>query len=109
MTELPNDSLSEIILGAGRIPIVPYARPTTVMMGTHLEPFLPAHRAMILSRHGAVCWGESLDEALNGMERLEHSAQMLWLAESLGGAKPLPREEVEFLKSMRAQFGEKLL
>jgi len=109
LAELPNDSLSEIILGAGRIPIVPYARPTTMMMGQYLEPYLPHSRAMILARHGAVCWGESLDEAMNGMERLEHSAQMLWLAESLGGAKPLPAEEIEVLKTMRAQFGEKLL
>jgi L-fuculose-phosphate aldolase len=109
LEELPNDSLSEIILGAGRIPIVPYARPTTEAMGERLAPYLPHARAMILSRHGAVCWGESLDEALNGMERLEHSAQMLWIAETLGGAKPLPREEVEALKSMRAKFGERLL
>ncbi len=109
LRELPNDSLSEIILGAGRIPIVPYARPTTTEMGEQLAPYLPHTRALILARHGAVCWGESLEEALNGMERLEHSAQMLWLAEALGGAKPLPSSEIEVLKKMRAQMGEKLL
>ena len=109
LTELPNDSLSEIILGAGRIPIVPYARPTTEAMGDQLACYLPAARALILSRHGAVCWGESVEEALNGMERLEHSAQMLWIAETLGGAKPLPADEVQALKAMRAQFGERLL
>jgi len=107
--ELPNDSLSEIILGAGQIPFVPYARPGSVAMGENLRPFLPHTRAMILSRHGAVCWGESVEEALNGMERLEHSAQMLWLAEALGGAKPLPADEVKALKAMRLQMGERLL
>jgi L-fuculose-phosphate aldolase len=109
LTELPNESLSEIILGAGSIPIVPYARPTTEAMGNQLAKYLPKSRALILSRHGAVCWGESLDEALNGMERLEHSAQMLWIAETLGGAKALPADEVQALKAMRAQFGERLL
>jgi hypothetical protein len=43
------------------------------------------------------------------MERVEHSAYMLWLAESLGGSKPLPAEEVAVLKAMRASFGERLL
>jgi L-fuculose-phosphate aldolase len=107
--ELPGDRLSEVILGAGRIPIVPYARPGTDDMGLVLEPFLPECRALILSRHGAVAWGESLDEALNGIERIEHSAQMLWLAEQLGGSQPLPKEEVEFLKRLRQEMGERLI
>ena len=109
LTELPADSMSEVILGAGKIPVVPYARPTTSQMGESLAPFLPASRALILARHGAVCWGESLEEALNGMERLEHSAQILWLAESLGGAKPLPLAEVAVLKEMRKKIGDRLL
>lgn len=109
LPELPCDSLGEVILGAGQIPMVPYARPTTMNMGESLRPYLPKSRALILGRHGAVCWGESLDEALNGMERVEHSSQILWLAEQLGGAKPLPREEVAVLKEMRRQMGDKLL
>lgn len=109
LSELPCDSLGEVILGAGQIPLVPYARPTTTSMGDSLRPYLPKSRALILGRHGAVCWGESLDEALNGMERVEHSSQILWLAEQLGGAKVLPREEIEALKAMRRQMGDKLL
>lgn len=107
--ELPSEHLSEVILGAGRIPFVPYARPTTAVMGEVLRPYLPKCRAMILSRHGAVCWGETLEESLNGMERVEHSAQILWLAETLGGSKPLPKDEVNVLRAMRAEFGDRLL
>ena len=109
LQELPADSFSEVILGCGRIPIVPYARPGTEAMGTELNPFLSFARAMILARHGAVCWGESLEETLNGIERIEHAAYMLWLAESLGGAKPLPTDEIEILHSMRTKMGDKLL
>jgi len=109
LAELPSEHLSEVILGAGRIPFVPYARPTTEAMGSELRPFLPECRAMILRRHGAVTWGESLDEAINGMERIEHAAQMLWLAETLGGSVPLPAEEVAVLREMRAQMGGRLL
>jgi L-fuculose-phosphate aldolase len=109
LKELPTEHLGEVILGTGGIPIVPYARPTTEAMGSSLEEFLPKSRAMILARHGAVCWGEDLTEAMNGMERVEHSAQILWLAEQLGGSKPLPSEEVDILRAMRAQMGDRLL
>jgi len=109
LEELPCESLSEIILAAGRIPIVRYARPGTVAMGRHLEPFLPGHRILILSRHGAITWGESLLEAYNGMERLEHSARILKAAHELGGLHALPSEEVQVLRRMRKEKGERLL
>ncbi|MGE4133802.1 MAG: class II aldolase/adducin family protein [Bdellovibrionales bacterium] len=107
--ELPADRLSEIILGVGRIPFVPYARPTTEDMGEALTSYLPDHRVLVLNRHGVVSWGEDLEEALNGVERVEHASQVLWLAETLGGSTPLPSHEVEILKDMRKDAGERLL
>ncbi len=109
LKELPCDAFSEVILGLGSIPIAPYARPTTTDMGDVLGSYLPKHRAIILARHGAVCWGETLEEALNGMERVEHASHMLWLAETLGGAKPLGEAELTALREMRARMGERLL
>ncbi len=109
LKELPNEALSEVILAAGSIPIVPYSRPSTQAMGDSLRPFLPQSRLMILSRHGGLSWGESLDEALGGMERLEHVAHILWLAEGLGGLTSLPPQEVEALWQMRRQMGDKTL
>lgn len=108
-TELPSDLLSETILGVGRVPIVPYARPGSEDMGMKLRPFLPECRALILSRHGAVAWGEDLEEAMNGLERIEHSAETLYLAEQLGGAKPLPSAEIDALKEIRKKFGDRSL
>jgi L-fuculose-phosphate aldolase len=109
LLELPSECMSELILAVGRIPIVPYARPGTEAMGTALEPFLPASRVMILGRHGALSWGEDLDEAYNGMERLEHSALILKSAFELGGLQPLPAGEVAALREMRAKLGERTL
>lgn len=109
LEELPADHMSEVILATGGIPLVPYARPTTEAMGTVLRKYLPHSRALILGRHGAVTWGEDLEEALNGMERIEHSSQILWLAEQLGGSKPLPKEEIAVLHEMRRKMGDKLL
>lgn len=64
---------------------------------------------MILSRHRALCWGESLREALNGMERIEHSALILKTAVELGGITELPEEEIHVLREMRARIGDRTL
>lgn len=109
LSELPSDALPEVILAAGRIPVVPYARPGTEAMGTALEPFLPDHRLLLLARHGALAWGESLEEAVNGIERVEHAALILKTALELGGAKPLPEDERRALHALRAKNGPKLL
>ncbi len=109
LKELPSDSLPEVILAAGRIPVVPMALPGTEAMGTNLLPFLPGHRLMILARHGGLCWGEHLEEAVGGIERLEQVAEILWKAELLGGAKPLASSELEELRVLRAKLGPKII
>ncbi len=109
LKELPSDGLPEVILAAGRIPIVPMALPGTEGMGDNLLPFLPEHRLLILARHGGLCWGEHLDEAVGGMERLEQVATILWKAETLGGAKPLSTDELQELRSLRTKLGPKII
>jgi L-fuculose-phosphate aldolase len=109
LKELPAEGLPEVILAAGRIPIVPMALPGTEAMGSNLLPFLPDHRLMILARHGGLCWGEHMDEAAGGIERLEQVAEILWKAEALGGAKPLAASELEELRALRAKIGPKII
>jgi L-fuculose-phosphate aldolase len=109
LKELPSDGLPEVILAAGRIPFVPMAIPGTEAMGTNLLPYLPDNRLMILARHGGLCWGEHMDEAAGGLERLEQVAIILWKAESLGGAKPLAPSEIEELRTLRAKIGPRII
>jgi L-fuculose-phosphate aldolase len=109
LKELPADGLPEVILAAGRIPIVPMAIPGTEAMGANLLPFLPAHRLLILARHGGLCWGEHLDEAVGGLERLEQVADILWKAETLGGAKPLSASDLADLRALRGRIGPKII
>lgn len=105
LQELPSTALSEVILAVGKIPLANYARPSTQDMGEVLAPFLPEHRVLILSRHGGLSWGEDLMEAYNGMERLEHSAQILKSAWELGGITSLEKKEIEFLQELRKKIG----
>ena len=107
--ELPSDALPEVILAAGRIPLVPMATPGTEEMGSNLAPFLPAHRLMILARHGGLAWGGSVREAAGGIERLEHVAKILLAAETFGGAKPLADADLAALRALRAKLGPRLI
>ncbi|MBK8172370.1 MAG: class II aldolase/adducin family protein [Sandaracinaceae bacterium] len=101
MSELPREALSEIILAVGHIPIARYAEPGTTQMAESVRSFLPESRVMILARHGALSWGEDFEEAYNGMERIEHTAQILKSAHELGGITQLPSAELERLYSLR--------
>lgn len=108
LEELPADALPELILAAGRIPVAPYARPGTAAMGEVLLPFLPDHRLLLLARHGALCWGEDLEEACGGIERLEHVARILKATIELGGIVPMEAEEVEALRTQRVRLGPRI-
>lgn len=107
--ELPNHCLAEIILSVGSIPFVPYARPTTHGMSEALRAHLPDHRVMIMSRHGALSWGDDIFEAYNGMERIEHSAMTLKAAQEISSLTELPEAEVQVLKEMRLKMGKQSL
>ena len=109
LKELPNECLSEMIIAAGRIPIAPYALPGSSEMATAIESLLPAHRIIILARHGALCWGETIQEAAHAMERLEHSADILMRAKQLGGLTFLSKEQVAALYQIRKTIGETVL
>ena len=100
LKEIPCDAFAEVILATGRIPVVPYARPGTQAMGDNLVPFLPDHRLLVLARHGGISWGEDIEEAYNGIERLEHSAHILQSAHAFGGLTSLPESETEALRAI---------
>jgi L-fuculose-phosphate aldolase len=108
-SELPVDAVAEVLLATGGIPFVPYAHPGTAGVAEALRPFLPDHRVLVLRRHGALCWGESLEEAYFGIERLEHAATLLMTASMLGGLSFLPKDEVDHLRKTRLAMGPRLL
>lgn len=107
--EIPGKSFSELILAVGKLPIVPFQLPGSPEMGTALHPFIKDHKVMVLARHGALSFGEDLIEAYNGMERLEHSCEILLKAQSFGAVTELEENTVERLRAMREKIGDKTL
>jgi L-fuculose-phosphate aldolase len=58
---------------------------------------------LLLSHHGAVTMGTTLDQAWIRMESLEHAARIVVAARSLGRPRPLDAASVEKLEALRAQ------
>jgi L-fuculose-phosphate aldolase len=104
--EIPGKSFSELILAVGKLPIVPFQMPGSLEMGTALHPFIKNHKVMVLARHGALSFGEDLIEAYNGMERLEHSCEILLKAQSFGAVTELDEQTIDELHAMRKKIGD---
>lgn len=99
----------EVIVAFGKIPLAGYATPSTPELAASIEPLVREYDAIMLSNHGVVTCGGSLDEAYDKMERTEHTAEVAYLARQLGGAKELSRKEVEQLASVSERsYGKKI-
>ncbi len=96
------EALPEVLHSLGRVPTVPYATPGSPELAAAAAPFLAEHRALLLEHHGALTLGPDLATAFALTEKLEHAAQMILAAETLGGARPLPPLEQERLRALGA-------
>lgn len=97
--------LSEVVLTLGCIPLTAYGTPSTDELVKNLEPYIPAHDALLLANHGAVAYGRTMEVALSNMETLEHVARISLVAHLLGGARSLPGEAVAKLVEVRERAG----
>lgn len=101
--------LPEVVLTLGKIPLCNYATPSTDELHLSLEPYIKKSSVFLLSNHGAVAAGKNLKDAYFKMEKLEHTAKILFLAKQLGGAKELSEEKIkELLSIAESTYGIKV-
>lgn len=93
--------LPELIAYVGPVALAPYGMTGTGELSERLAPLIASHEAILLSNHGAVTMGRSLDDALHRMESLEQGARILLVARLLGGPVPLAAADVERLNALR--------
>lgn len=91
----PGDLVPEAAVTLGRVAVAPFATPGTAEVPASLAPYLAGHDVILLSRHGALCLGATVEEALGRMETLERVARMALVALALGRCEPLPQAIVE--------------
>ena len=76
------------------VPMVPYATPGTDDLAKALSDALRTSDSFLLEKHGAIAVGRNMAEAFHRMETLEFMAQLQFNLRILGGAEPLPDEEI---------------
>jgi len=98
----------EVVLGLGSIPLARYGTPGTSELAKTLEPYVPNYDAILMSNHGVVAYGDTLEHAYMKMETVEHFAQIALVTHLLGRQQPLNEVEVEKLLLARTKyFGRK--
>jgi L-fuculose-phosphate aldolase len=96
--------LPEVIVQLGAVPLARYGLPGTPALSENLLPLLPNFDALLLENHGCTTLGEDVWQAFYRMEIVEHLARITMVAEMVGGARPLPRSEVEKLFESRGRY-----
>jgi L-fuculose-phosphate aldolase len=99
----------EVVMGLGCIPLARYGTPGTSELAQTLEPYVDDYDAILMSNHGVVTYGDTLEHAYMKMETVEHFAQIALVTHLLGRQQPLAEVEIEKLILARSKyFGAKL-
>ena len=93
----PMNILPEVPVALGIVPIADYATPGTPAMATSIQKPIAQSNAILLSHHGSLTVGHTLEEALIALERVEHTARTYFIAKSFGKIVPIPADEMERL------------
>jgi L-fuculose-phosphate aldolase len=99
--ELDVDAMPETVVEFGRIPLVPFAVPSTGALSEAIGPFLGDSDFFLLANHGVVACGADPEGAYDKVERAEHAARIILLARLLGGEKKLGKRELAALNDIR--------
>jgi L-fuculose-phosphate aldolase len=91
----PTDIVPEVLALLGEVPSAPYAAPGTQDLALSISDPIKTHNAVLLSNHGSLTVGKTLEEALIALERMELAAQLYYLAHNLGEVIPLPDAEIK--------------
>jgi len=94
----------EVVMGLGCIPLARYGTPGTSELTQTLEPYVPNYDAILMSNHGVVTYGDTLEHAYMKMETVEHFAQIALVTHLLGRQQPLKEVEIEKLLLARTKY-----
>jgi ribulose-5-phosphate 4-epimerase/fuculose-1-phosphate aldolase len=85
------------VMRVGRLPLVPYYPPGDESLARAVEKLAGDHHAVLLSNHGPVVAGTSLDNATYATEELEETAKLFLLLRDRP-VRPLTPEQVDDLR-----------
>lgn len=97
-------SMIESVIAFGSVPLTPYGTPSTNEVPESIAPYLEKHDVILLENHGALTVGCDLITAYYRMESLELLAKITLTAHLLGGAKEIPRPQIDKLLDLRENY-----
>jgi len=84
-----------------KVPLVPYATPSTEEMAENLREVLDEKTpAYLLQNHGVLVFGRDLQDAFNNLQTLELYARQLTIARLSGQAKPISKERLDEIRDI---------
>jgi ribulose-5-phosphate 4-epimerase/fuculose-1-phosphate aldolase len=86
------------MMRVGSLPLVPYARPGDPKLAEAVRHLAGSHRSLLLSNHGPVVSGSSIDDAVDSAEELEATAALALLLEGRP-VRTLTRDQVAELEA----------
>jgi len=92
--DLTDPIFPEVIATIGKVPLVPYATPSTTKLAREIARFIRDYDVLLLKNHGIVAGGINLPEAYAKMERTEHICKIMSVAQMLGKVNQLGLDEV---------------
>ncbi|HVM70667.1 MAG TPA: class II aldolase/adducin family protein [Anaerolineales bacterium] len=103
----PVEYIPEVLIALGEVPTADYATPGTQGLADSIHDLILQHNCILLSHHGSLTVGSTLEEALVAVERMEHAAYTLWISQAFGAPIPLAPEELENLRQIGSQLRAK--
>ncbi len=97
--------LQEAVVQLGTVPVAPFALPGSQGVADSVAPFCREYRALLLEYHGAVTWGESMEQAHYRLECLEQVATVTLHLRALGCDRVIPPDVVAELEGLRPAWG----
>lgn len=91
---------AEAVVMLGDVPILEFKYSGTGELGGLVGENIPGHSALILQNHGVIAVGFDLVGALTVAEVLEEVSTMTFVASHFGGAKLIPRDQIELIRRL---------
>ena len=103
---VPNCVLPEVEIFIGQVPIAEYDTPGGKNFAETILPHLRNKaNTILLANHGAVCCGDSLEQAYFHMETLDQYCRILLLARDVGRVRQISPEKMGELMDLKKKLG----
>lgn len=103
---IPSFHYEVAFAGGPDIRCAPYATFGTQELSDHAIAALDGRRACLLANHGALAWGESVEDAAGLAEKVESLARLYWQVLQVGEPTLLPASEMDTVLAKFAGYGK---